>query len=152
MTDIKRILFVDTSNTCRAHMAEGWARHLKKEEIEPYSAGVEAGRLDPFAVRVMKETGIDIQQQEPSRIKEFQNAPLDYIIAVSRTALEAIGTFSGKAVLVHQPFESPFDLTSSMTDEDDKLQVYRRIRDEIRAFVETLPEAVCAISDASASG
>jgi len=137
-----RILFLCTGNSCRSQMAEGWARHLKGRELEPFSAGIEARGLDPRAVRVMAEAGVDISGQRSKRVAELKDMAFDYVVTVCDHAHEHCPLFPGRAKVVHVGFDDPPRLARDAKSEDEALAHYRRVRDEIRAFVERLPEAV----------
>ena len=137
-----RVLFLCMGNSCRSQMAEGWARHLKGDEIEPYSAGVEPHALDPRAVRVMAEAGVDISGHHAKHIDEVMDVPFDYVVTVCDDARERCPFFSGKAKSVHVGFEDPPQLAQAAKSDEEALNAYRRIRDEIRAFVETLPNGL----------
>lgn len=141
-TDKLRILFLCTGNSCRSQMAEGWARHLKADRIEPYSAGVEARGLDPLAVRVMAEAGVDISGQRSKHLDEFQGVEFDYVVTVCDHARQSCPHFPGRATRVHKSFDDPPLLAREARSEQEALAVYRRVRDEIRAYVETLPESL----------
>ena len=137
-----RILFLCTGNSCRSQMAEGWARHLKAGVIEPSSAGIEKHGMNPHAVQVMREAGVDISRQISKTLEELGGVPLDYVVTVCGHANEHCPVFPGKTKVVHAGFEDPPKLTAHMPDGEEKLAVYRRVRDEIRRFVETLPESL----------
>jgi arsenate reductase len=137
-----KILFLCTGNSCRSQMAEGWARHLKSDTIEAWSAGIETHGLNPYAVRVMAEAGVDISGHASKNVKELMDIPFDYVITVCGHAHENCPVFLGKAKVIHVGFEDPPALAVLMEDEEGKLACYRRVRNEIRAFVETLPEAI----------
>ena len=137
-----KVLFLCTGNSCRSQMAEGWARHLKRDVIEPYSAGLIASGLHPLAVRVMAESGVDISQQRSEFIDDYVDQAFDYVITVCSHAHDTCPRFPGNAQVVHRGFDDPPSLTMRMHDESQVLAVYRRVRDEIRAFIETLPGAL----------
>ncbi len=137
-----KVLFLCTGNSCRSQMAEGWVRHLKSGIIEPYSAGVEKRGLDPRAVQVMAEAGVDISGQKSKRIEELEDLDFDFVITVCDHAREACPVFPGNAGIFHQGFDDPPALAESETEESAKPAHYRRVRDQIKAFVETLPEAL----------
>ena len=137
-----KVLFLCTGNSCRSQMAEGWARHLKGDLIEAYSAGVETHGLNPNAVRVMAEAGVDISKQQSQHIDQFREVPLDYVITVCGHAHESCPVFSGRTQVKHVGFDDPPRLAKQAATEDEALNHYRRVRDEIRAFVETLPDAL----------
>ena len=120
-------------------MAEGWARALKGEAVEPYSAGIEKHGMNPHAVKVMGEAGVDISKQFSKTPAELGPVELDYVVTVCGHADENCPMFPGKTRVVHVGFEDPPKLTKHLPDGDEKLAVYRRVRDEIRAFVEGLP-------------
>jgi len=134
-----KILFLCTGNSCRSQMAEGWARHLKSDLIETYSAGVETHGLNPNAVQVMKEAGVDISEHKSQNVEDLTNIDFDYVITVCDHAHEACPVFPGRAEIVHAGFDDPPRLAESAETEEEALDCYRRVRDEIRAYVELLP-------------
>lgn len=134
-----KVLFLCTGNSCRSQMAEGWAHHLKSEEIEPYSAGIEKHGMNPHAMRVMEEAGVAIGGQYSKTLEDIGSVEFDYVVTVCGHANEHCPVFPGKAKVVHHGFEDPPKLTKELPDGEEKLAVYRRVRDEIRRFVETLP-------------
>lgn len=123
-------------------MAEGWARHLKGDLIEPYSAGIQTHGMNPNAVRVMAEAGVDITTQHSKHVDEVKNVGLDYVVTVCANANETCPVFPGKAKVIHVGFDDPPKLARTATTEEEALNHYRRVRDEIRQFVETLPSAL----------
>lgn len=135
-----KILFLCTGNSCRSQMAEGWTRHLRGDQIEPYSAGIEKHGLNPDAVRVMAEAGVDISRQQSKRLSELPSLDFDYVVTVCDHARESCPVFPGKAKVIHVGFDDPPRLAAGATTEAERLQPYRRVRDEIRRFVESLPE------------
>jgi arsenate reductase (thioredoxin) len=143
MSDDKtRILFLCTGNSCRSQMAEGWARHLRGDRVEAYSAGVAPHGVDPRAVAVMAEAGVDISTHRSKHVDELADVPLDFVVTVCRSAHENCPVFPGQTRMVHVGFDDPPRLAGAAADEDEALQHYRRVRDEIRAFAETLPDAL----------
>lgn len=120
-------------------MAEGWARHLKGDQIEPYSAGIEAHGLNPDAVRVMGEAGVDISGQRSKLVSELGEVALDYVVTVCDNAHESCPLFPGKAKVVHVGLDDPPRLAADAKTEAERLAPYRRVRDEIREFVKGLP-------------
>lgn len=130
-----KVLFLCTGNSCRSQMAEGWARHLSGERIEPFSAGIEAHGMNPNAVCVMKEAGVDISGQSSKLVGSLADEPLDLVITVCGHANESCPAFLGKARVVHVGFDDPPKLAKSAATEDEALGHYRRVRDEIRDFV-----------------
>jgi arsenate reductase len=137
-----KVLFLCTGNSCRSQMAEGWARRLKSDRIEAYSAGIEAHGLNPDAVRVMAEAGVDISGHRSKLVGELRGVDLDYVVTVCDNAHESCPLFPGKAKVVHVGFDDPPRLAAGARTEDERLAPYRRVRDEIRAFVETLPDSL----------
>ncbi len=137
-----KILFLCTGNSCRSQMAEGWARHLRGDAIEPYSAGIESHGLDPHAVRVMAEAGVDIAGQRSKSVADLKEVPFDYVVTVCGHAHETCPMFPAKAKIVHVGFDDPPRLAKGAKSEDEAMGHYRRVRDEIRAFVERLPESL----------
>jgi arsenate reductase len=121
-------------------MAEGWARALKGGAVEPYSAGIEKHGMNPHAVRVMAELGVDISRQFSKTPAELRPIEFDYVVTVCGHADENCPVFPDKTRIVHVGFEDPPKLTKGLSDGEEKLAVYRRVRDEIRGFVERLPE------------
>ena len=136
-----KILFLCTGNSCRSQMAEGWARHLKGGLIEPYSAGIEIHGLNPDAVRVMAEAGVDISGQRSKRVSELCGTQFDYVVTVCDHAHENCPVFPGKARIIHAGFDDPPRLAAGAMSEHERLEPYRRVRNEIRTFVESLPDA-----------
>lgn len=137
-----KVLFLCTGNSCRSQMAEGWTRHLKSEQIEPYSAGIETHGLNPLAVRVMAEAGVDISGQRSKHVDELRHVAFDYVVTVCDHARQSCPIFPGKAQKIHVGFDDPPALAREAKSEEEALAHYRRVRDEIRAFVERLPEAL----------
>ena len=142
MSEKIKLLFLCTGNSCRSQMAEGWARALKGDVFDVYSAGLETHGLNPYAVKVMAEAGVDISGQKSQLLDEFMDLDLDYVVTVCDHAHETCPLFPGKAKVVHRGFEDPPRLSPPDAPEEVKLEGFRRVRDEIRAFVETLPEAL----------
>jgi arsenate reductase len=136
------VLILCTGNSCRSQMAEGWARHLKSNAIEAWSAGIETHGMNPHAVAVMKEAGVDISGQHSKTPADIGPVEFDYVVTVCGHADENCPVFPGKTKVVHVGFEDPPKLTKHLPDGEEKLAVYRRVRDEIRKFIETLPEAL----------
>jgi len=137
-----KILFLCTGNSCRSQMAEGWARALKGDVLEPFSAGIETHGLNPNAVKVMAEAGVDISGQRSKHLDELKTVRFDYVITVCDHAHEACPLFPGRTQVVHVGFDDPPRLARMAQNEEEALGHYRRVRDEIRAFVEKLPEVL----------
>lgn len=138
--DIKTILFLCTGNSCRSQMAEGWARQLQRGKIEPYSAGIIKHGLNPFAIKVMAEAGVDISRQKSTTIEELPISEFDWVITLCGHANESCPYFSGKKM--HRGFDDPPKLAENMASEEEKLEIYRRVRDEIKQFIQLLPQSL----------
>jgi len=136
------VLFLCTGNSCRSQMAEGWARHLKSDAIEAYSAGIETHGLNPHAVRVMAEAGVDISGHRSKHLDELKGITFDYVVTVCDHAHESCPHFPGQTKIVHVGFDDPPKLAKEAGTEEEALDGYRRVRDEIKAFVATLPDAL----------
>jgi len=134
-----KILFLCTGNSCRSQMAEGWAHKLKSDTIEAHSAGIETHGLNPNAVTVMAEAGVDISGQRSENVADLLHIPFDIVITVCGHAHENCPVFPGKARVVHVGFDDPPALATAFEDEKEKLDCYRRVRDEIKTFVDRLP-------------
>jgi arsenate reductase len=134
-----RVLFLCTGNSCRSQMAEGWARKLHGEFYEVYSAGVEPGAIDPRAVQVMQEAGVDISGQRSKHVAELPPADFDYVITVCDGARERCPYFPASVRLLHSGFDDPPLLAAGAATEEEALAHYHRVRDEIGAFVAALP-------------
>ena len=137
-----KILFLCTGNSCRSQMAEGWARHLKGDRIDAHSAGIETHGLNPDAVRVMAEAGVDISGHRSKHVDELAQVRFDYVVTVCGHAQEHCPVFASGARVVHVGFDDPPRLAADARTDQQRLAPYRRVRDEIRAFVETLPEVL----------
>jgi arsenate reductase len=137
-----RVLFLCTGNSCRSQMAEGWARALEAAEMEPFSAGIEKHGLNPLAVKVMAEAGVDISGQRSKTVAELGGARFDLVVTVCGHANENCPVFPGRTRVVHVGFDDPPKLAAGAASEEEALEHYRRVRDEIRAFVKTLPESL----------
>jgi arsenate reductase len=123
-------------------MAEGWARALVNDFVEPYSAGIETHGLNPDAVRVMAEAGVDISGQRSKHVDELRGVAFDYVVTVCGHAHEHCPLLPGKAPVVHVGFDDPPRLAAGAASEEERLAPYRRVRDEIREFVLGLPESL----------
>jgi arsenate reductase len=139
-----KVLFLCTGNSCRSQMAEGWARHLKGDLIEAYSAGFEKHGMNPHAIKVMAEAGVDISKHFSKTTAEIGPIIFDYVVTVCGHVNETCPIFPAKTKVVHVGFEDPPRLTKHLPDGEEKLAVYRRVRDEIRKFIETLPGSLTA--------
>ena len=135
-----KVLFLCTGNSCRSQMAEGWTRHLKGDCIEAYSAGIETHGLNLNAVQVMAEAGVDISGHRSQHIDEFRDVQLDIVVTICGHANEHCPIFPGKTKVIHVGFEDPPKLAEEAKNEKEALDCYRRVRDEIKHFVQSLPE------------
>ena len=133
-----KVLFLCTGNSCRSQIAEGWARHLHGETVEPYSAGTRPGRVDPRAIEVMREVGVDLAGHRSKHLDEVVDVGLDWVVTVCDHANESCPVFPGDVRRMHVGFDDPPRLASAANSDDEALGHYRRVRDEIREFVETL--------------
>lgn len=134
---MKNVLFLCTGNSCRSQMAEGFGKALKSEKYNFYSAGTKKHGLNPRAVKVMKEVGIDISKHESKTTDDLPQETMDYVITVCSDANENCPYFpDGK--IVHVGFDDPPRLTESMREEEEILNVYRQVRDEIKTMVENI--------------
>ena len=123
-------------------MAEGWARHLKSNVLEPYSAGVKVHGLNRVAVRVMEEVGVDISAHRSKKLDKLMHIPFDFVVTVCDHAHESCPVFPGHARVIHRGFDDPPRLAATAASDEEAMEHYRRVRDEFRAFVESLPEAL----------
>ncbi len=137
-----KVLFLCTGNSCRSQMAEGWTRFLKGNLIEPYSAGIEKHGLNPLAAKAMAEVGVDISRHTSKSIEDLPTLDFDYVVTVCGHAKDNCPHFPGRAEMLHVGFDDPPRLAESAKSEEEAMQHYRRVRDEIRAFVETLPDSL----------
>lgn len=139
-----KLLFLCTGNSCRSQMAEGWARALKGDQIEVFSAGIETHGLNPRAVQVMAEAGVDISGHKSKTVADLPTMEFDFVVTVCDHAHESCPLFPGKTKVFHVGFDDPPRLAKEAKTEEEALAHYRRVRDEIKAFVETLPGALTA--------
>ena len=139
----QKILFLCTGNSCRSQMAEGWCRHLKSEYYEVYSAGIETHGLNPNAVKVMAESGVDISTHRSQLVTEFDGLYFDTVVTVCGHAHENCPLFTNAANIVHVGFDDPPALAKAAATAEEALDHYRRVRDEIRDFIATLPASLC---------
>jgi len=137
-----KVLFLCTGNSCRSQMAEGWARALKADTIEAFSAGIETHGLNPNAVKVMAEAGVDISGHRSKLVDDLLDTEFDYVVTVCGHAHETCPVFPGKTRVVHAGFDDPPKLAEKAASKEEALDCYRRVRDQIREFVEELPEVL----------
>ncbi len=131
-----RILFLCTGNSCRSQMAEGWLRQLHGERFESLSAGVDPHGMNPLAIKAMAEAGVDISGQKSENIDLYLDGSLDYVFTVCDRAHESCPLFPGDAKVIHVGFDDPPRLAASAATEEEAMAHYRRVRDEIRDFVQ----------------
>jgi arsenate reductase len=136
------VLFLCTGNACRSQIAEAWARHLKADVGEPYSAGTHPRGLDHLAVKAMAEVGLDISGQPSKTLSNVSHIPFDYVVTVCSDAHESCPVFPGHATVVHVGFDDPPRLATHAASEEEALTHYRRVREEIRAFIEQFPHVL----------
>ena len=141
-----KILFVCTGNSIRSQIAEAWARHLKPDEIDAYSAGIAPCGLNSYAVEVMKEVGIDISEQESKHVHSLQHMDFDYVITLCSYAHERCPAFHGETRVIHVEFDDPMMLAEDDDTPEEILPHFRRVRDEIKAFVKELPARLMELS------
>lgn len=131
----KNILFLCTGNSCRSQMAEGWMRELHGDEYNVYSAGIETHGLNPNAVKVMAEAGVDISGHKSTLASDYKDIKFDIVITVCGHADENCPVFPGNTNKVHHGFDDPPRLAKDIVDIEKKLEPYRRVRDEIRDYL-----------------
>ena len=134
----KRVLILCTGNSARSQMAEGLLRHDAGDRFEVESAGTRPGQVRPEAIAVMHELGIDIAGHRSKHVDEFAGATFDYVLTVCDSARESCPIFPGHATRLHHAFEDPAALQGS---DAERLALFRRVRDELRAFLRTFPPA-----------
>ena len=123
-------------------MAEAWTRVLKGDRIEAYSAGVDPHGVDPRAVKAMAEVGIDISGQTSKDVDTLEHIEFEYVITLCDHAHQACPIFPAKTRVLHVGFDDPPRLAAGAQTEEDAMVHYRRVRNEIKAFVEKLPEVL----------
>lgn len=136
----KKILFLCTGNSCRSQMAEAWCRVLQSDFFEAYSAGTEKHGMNPFAVQVMEELGIDMSRHYSKHVSELSETDFDYVVTVCGNAHESCPAFPARSRVVHLPFEDPPKMAQRYERTEEKLACYRRVRDAIKLAVGTLRE------------
>jgi arsenate reductase len=140
----QKVLFLCTGNSCRSQMAEGWAKKLKADTIEAYSAGVEPHGMNARAVKVMAEAGVDLSGHHSKHLDELKDVPFDYVVTVCDHANETCPVFPGKVKRIHVGFDDPPRLAKDARSEEEALGYYRRVRDEIREFIEQIETRIQA--------
>ena len=146
MTGKINILFLCTGNSCRSQMAEGWTRFLKGDSITSFSAGIETHGLNPFAVKVMAEAGVDISRQHSKLVNELMDINFAAVITVCGHAHENCPWFPGGCKVIPVGFDDPPLIAQKLADRgadtETMLDCYRQVRDKIKSFVETLPHSL----------
>ncbi len=138
MTEGKiKVLFLCTGNACRSQMAEGWARHLKSDVIEAYSAGICPNGVRSRAAEAMSKAGVDITGQRSQHLDDLADVNFDYVVTLCDNAAEQCPVFSDSAKVIHRPFEDPYFATGT---KEQVMAQFRKARDLIRVFVEGMPE------------
>lgn len=142
MSKKKNILFLCTGNSCRSQMAEALCRDLRGKFYEVYSAGIERHGLNPRAVTVLAEIGLDISSYHSKTLEDLGNITFDHVVTVCAHADQNCPIFTGNAKITHIAFDDPPKLALNARTEEEALQHFRRVRDEIRDFVLTLPQGL----------
>lgn len=133
MAQKKRVLFHCTGNSCRSQMAEGFLRHMAGDKFEVFSAGVKPTQVNPLAIKVMAEVGVDISSHRSKSVMEFIRQKFDYVITVCDNAKQTCPVFPGKYEKIHWSLEDPAEATGT---EEEKLVVFRKVRDQINDKIE----------------
>lgn len=126
-------------------MAEGWAKHLWKNGYHFFSAGIEKQPINPLAVRVMQEAGVDMGQHYSKTIQELPESDFDLVITVCGHANDQCPTFPSETKVIHRGFDDPPKLARDARTEEEALLVYRKVRDEIREFIDRLPSELVKV-------
>ena len=135
-----KVLFLCTGNSCRSQMAEGWCRHLKSESIEAFSAGTNILGVNQRAISAMKELGVDISHHKSKTIGQISEKFFDYVFTVCGNANENCPYFPGEAIIHHVGFDDPPKKANGLSDEEEIQNEYRKVRDEIKVFIEKIEE------------
>jgi arsenate reductase len=131
---MKHILVLCTGNSCRSQIAEGYIKYFAKDKVEVYSAGIETHGVNPKAIAVMKEDGIDISGNTSNNVDEYRNIDFDYVITVCDNAGEQCPVFPSTAKQFHYNFPDP---AKAIGTEDEIMQQFRKVRDEIKNYSKT---------------
>ena len=146
MEEKLKILFLCNGNSCRSQMAEGWTKKLNGDIVDVYSAGVETHGLNPHAVEVMAEAGVNISNHRSKLVDEFKDIDLDAVITVCGHAHETCPYFPPRCKVIHVGFDDPPRLAEEIAKQNGsnerQLDCYRKVRDEIKTFVEKMPENI----------
>jgi len=136
---MKKILVLCTGNSCRSQIAHGYLEHFGKDKVQVYSAGVEIHGLNPFAVGIMSEDGIDISKNTSNPIDEYSNIAFDYVITVCDNAKEACPFFPTQTKTIHYSFEDPSKASGTAKE---LISEFRKVRDQIKAFSKSFIETL----------
>lgn len=128
---MKRILVLCTGNSCRSQLAEGYLKHFAKDKAEVYSAGIETHGVNPRAIAIMKEDGIDISKQTSNNVSEYRDMDFDYVITVCDNANEQCPVFPSTAKKFHHNFPDPAKATGS---EEEIMEQFRNVRDQVKEY------------------
>lgn len=137
-----KALFICTGNSCRSQMAEAFARHLVNDRIDAYSTGTAPKAIDQRAIKAMSEIGIDISRQQSKSVDDIKDMEFDFVITLCDNAQKTCPTFPAKTSVLHMGFDDPPKLAANSQDEEEAMDHYRRIRDEIKVFVDRLPDTL----------
>ena len=140
----KKVLFLCTGNSCRSQMAEGWAKALKGDTIDAYSAGVDPHGMNARAIQAMAEAGVDIGKHHSKHLDELKDMKFDYVVTVCGHAHETCPVFPGKTKVVHVGFDDPPKLAKDARTDEEAMTHYRRVRDEIRTFIQSIEQRLDA--------
>ena len=132
-----KVLFLCTGNSCRSQIAEGWARHLKSDIIEPYSAGISPGAINTIAITVMAEVGVDISAQTSKHVDSLRETNFDYVVTMCDNARQNCPAWPSKSRLVHRHFEDPSFMTGT---EEQIMAAFRKVCGQIKDFVGKMPQ------------
>ncbi|MBE1276625.1 arsenate reductase ArsC [Enterovibrio baiacu] len=135
-----KVLFLCTGNSCRSQMAEGWANSLGLQDVEFYSAGIEAHGLNPNAIMVMQESGVDISGHRSELLSEFVDIEFDFVYAVCDHANKSCPSFDGHTQVICYQFDDPPKMAAATEDQAIALDCYRQVRDQIKDWIEELPQ------------
>ena len=136
MSDKKRVLILCTGNSARSQMAEGLLRHDAGDRFDVFSAGTRPSKVRPEAISVMRELGIDITGHRSKSVDEFVGRSFDYVLTVCDNAKESCPIFPGQAARIHRGFDDPAELHGT---EEERLAIFRRVRDELRTYLSRFP-------------
>ena len=137
--DKVKVLFLCTGNSCRSQIAEGWAKYLKHDTIEAYSAGICPSGVNPRVIRVMAEDGVDVSGHTSKHIDDLAGIDFDYVVTLCDNAKEQCPVLQSKTKMIHRAFGDP---TLVVGSEEEVMAAFVKVRDDIKAFVETMPESL----------